>query len=112
MDIIESLTKVHAKSVVLMVVDLFSKYAHFITFGHTYTALSVVLMFFNEVIRLHGIPNSIIMDHDPIFIGHVWRDLFKLACVQLKMSMAFHPQTDGQYEVVNKTIGMCITGDC
>lgn len=53
-------------------------------------------------------------DRDPVFTGHVWRDIFKLAGVQLKMSTAFHPQTDGQSEIVNKTIAMylrCITGD-
>jgi hypothetical protein len=49
-----------------------------------------------------------------VFTGHIWRDLFKLAGVKLRMSTAFHPQTDGQSEVVNKTIAMylrCITGD-
>jgi hypothetical protein len=47
-------------------------------------------------------------------MGHVWRDLFRLAGVHLKMSTAFHPQTDGQSEAVNKMIAMylrCLTGD-
>jgi len=49
-----------------------------------------------------------------VFTGHVWRDLFKMAGVKLRMSTAFHPQTDGQSEVVNKVIAMylrCVTGD-
>jgi hypothetical protein len=49
-----------------------------------------------------------------VFTGHVWRDLFRQAGVQLRMSTAFHPQTDGQSEAVNKTIGIylrCLTGD-
>lgn len=49
-----------------------------------------------------------------VFTGHVWQDLFKLASVQLKMSIAFHPQTNGQSKIVNKTIAVflrCITGD-
>jgi len=49
-----------------------------------------------------------------MFTGHVWRDLFKMAGVSLRMSTAFHPQTDGQSEVVNKVIAMylrCVTGD-
>ena len=49
-----------------------------------------------------------------MFTGHVWRDLFKMAGVTLRMSMAFHPQMDGQSEVVNKVIAMylrCVTGD-
>jgi transposase InsO family protein len=63
---------------------------------------------------LHGLPNSIISDRDPVFTSHLWRDLFKLAGVKLRLSMAFHPQTDGQSEVVNKVIVMylcCATGD-
>jgi hypothetical protein len=49
-----------------------------------------------------------------VFTGNVWRDLFKLAGVTLRMSTAFHLQTDGQSKVVNKIIAMylrCITGD-
>jgi hypothetical protein len=49
-----------------------------------------------------------------VFTGNVWRDLFKMAGVKLRMSTAFHPQTDGQSEVVNKVIAMylrCVTGD-
>jgi len=96
------------------VVDRFSKYAHFIALGHPYTATSVARAFFQNIVRLHGFPTSIVSDRDPVFTGHVWRDLFKQAGVQLRMSTAFHPQTDGQSEAVNKTIAMylrCITGD-
>ena len=66
------------------------------------------------VTLLHGFPSSIVSDRDPVFTGHVWRDLFGLAGVKLRMSTAFHPQTDGQSEVVNKIIAMylrCLTGD-
>jgi hypothetical protein len=114
MDFIEGLPRVHGKSVILTVVDRFSKHAHFIALTHPYTALSVAKAFFDAIVRLHGFPNSIVSDRDPVFTGHVWRDLFKLAGVQLRMSTAFHPQTDGQSEIVNKTIAMylrCITGD-
>jgi hypothetical protein len=114
MDFIEALPKVHGKSIILTVVDRFSKYAHFIPLGHPYTASSVARAFFNDIVRLHGIPESIVSDRDPVFTGNVWRDLFKFSGVTLKMSTAFHPQTDGQSEAVNKTISMylrCITGD-
>jgi hypothetical protein len=70
--------------------------------------------FFDEIVRLHGFPSSIVSDRDPVFTGHIWRDLFKLVVVKLRMSTAFHSQTDGQSEVVNKTIAMylrCITWD-
>jgi len=113
MDFVEALPKVHGKSVILTVVDRLLKYAHFIPLGHPYTAASVARAFFAEIVRLHGFPESIVSDRDPVFTGHVWRDLFRLAGVQLRMSSAFHPQTDGQSEAVNKTIAMylrCMTG--
>jgi hypothetical protein len=74
----------------------------------------VARAFFDGIVRLHGFPSPIVSDRDPMFTGHVWRDLFWLAGVMLCMSMAFHPQTDGQSEVVNKVIAMylrCVTGD-
>jgi hypothetical protein len=114
MDFIEGLPKVDGKSVILTVVDRFSKYAHFIPLGHPYTAASVARAFFDGIVQLHEFPTSIVSDRDPVFTGNVWRDLFKLAGVTLRMSTAFHPQTNGQSEVVNKIIAMylrCITGD-
>jgi hypothetical protein len=91
MDFIEGLPWVNGKSVILTVVDRFSKYAHFTALSHPYTALSVAKAFFEGVVHLHGFPASIVSDRDPVFTGHVWRDLFKLAGVQLRMSTAFHP---------------------
>jgi hypothetical protein len=114
LDFAEGLPKVNGKSVILMVVDRFSKYAHFIALGHPYTTTSVTRAFFANIVRLHGFPASIVSDRDPVFTGHVWRDLFKLAGVTLWMTTAFHPQTDGQSKAVNKTITMylrCITTD-
>jgi hypothetical protein len=46
-------------------------------------------------VRLHGIPGSIVSDWDPVFTGNIWKDLFNRSEVTLKMSTAFHPQTDG-----------------
>jgi hypothetical protein len=113
-DFIEGPPKVAGKSVILTVVDRFSKYAHFIPLGHPYTAASVAQAFFDGIVRLHGFPMSIVSDRDPVFTGHIWRDLFGLAGVKLRMSTAFHPQTDGKSKVVNKVIAMylrCVTGD-
>ena len=112
MDFIERLPKVGGKSVILTVVNCFSKYAHFIVLGHPYTASSVARDFLDGIVQLHGFPTSIVSDRDPVFTGNVWRDLFKMAGVKLRMSTAFHPQTDGQSE--NKVIAMylcCVTGD-
>jgi hypothetical protein len=114
MDFIEGLPKVGGKSVILTVVDRFSKYAHFIALGHPYTAASVARAFFDDIVWLHGFPSSIVSDRDSVFTGNVWCDLFRCAGVKLRMSTAFHPQTDGQSKVVNKVIAMYlryVTGD-
>jgi len=65
MDFIEGLPKVAGKSVILTVVDRFSKYAHFLALGHPYTATSVARAFFDGIVRLHGFPLSIVSDRDP-----------------------------------------------
>jgi hypothetical protein len=109
MDFIEGFHKI-----ILTVVDRFSKAAHFITLGHPYTARTVAHAFFTKIVRLHGIPSSIVSDRDPTFTSNFWQELFKLSGVYLQMSSAFHPQSDGQTEVVNKIITMylrCLTGD-
>jgi transposase InsO family protein len=114
MDFIEGFHKINGKSVILTVVDRFSKAAHFITLGHPYTATAVAHAFFTEIVRLHGIPSSIVSDRDPTFTSNFWQELFKLSGVRLQMSSAFHPQSDEQTEVVNKIITMylrCLTGD-
>jgi hypothetical protein len=102
------------KSVVLTVVDRFSKYAHFIPLGHPYTDALVAKAFFEGIVRLHGFPCSIVSDRDTVFTSTFWSELFRLAKVKLLMSSAFHPQTDGQSEVVNRVIVMylqCLAGD-
>lgn len=69
LDFVEGLLKVNGKSVILMVVNRFSKYAHFIALGHPYTASTVARAFFNEIVRPHGFPESIVSDRDPCSQG-------------------------------------------
>jgi hypothetical protein len=101
-DFIEGFPRINSKSVILAVVDRFSKTAHFLPLGHMYTATTVVRTFFDNV----GVPSSIVSDHDPIFTGHFWWELFSLAGIKLLMSSVFHPQSDGQSESANKIITM------
>lgn len=67
MDFVEGFPRVAGKSVVLTVVDRFSKMAHFIPLGHPYSALSVAQAFFANIVKLHGFPCSIVSDRDPVF---------------------------------------------
>jgi hypothetical protein len=67
MDFVEGFPKVSGKFVILMVVDRFSKFAHFILLSHPYSASSVAKAFFDNIVRLHGIPCSIVSDQDPVF---------------------------------------------
>ncbi|WVZ97288.1 hypothetical protein U9M48_042837 [Paspalum notatum var. saurae] len=113
MDFMEALPWVHGKTVILSVVDRFSKYCHFIPLAHPYTAESMAQTLFTDIVHLHGIPQSIVSDRDPVFTSAFWRELMRLMGTKLHMSSAFHPQTDGQTEAANRVIVMylhCFTG--
>lgn len=87
-----------------MVVDRLTKYAHFIPMSHHYTAASVAQLFVKEIFKLHGMPEHIISDRDPVFLSLFWESFFKLQGTKLDKSSAYHPQTDGQTKNLNRTL--------
>ena len=101
MDFIEGLPPSNGKNSIFVVVDHLSKSAHFLALAHPYTAKMVADKFVEGVVKLHGMSRSIVSDRDPIFMSHFWREFFKMSGTQLQMSSSYHPQTDGQSEVVN-----------
>ncbi|RVW48758.1 Transposon Tf2-8 polyprotein [Vitis vinifera] len=104
MDFIDGLPRSDGKTSIMVVVDRLSKSAHFIAIAHPYTAKTLANKFVEGVVKLHGMPRSIISDRDPVFISNFWQEFLKLSGTKLRMTSAYHPQSDGQTEVVNRCI--------
>nr|GFB42783.1 hypothetical protein [Tanacetum cinerariifolium] len=114
MDFIKSLPMSQGKSTLLVVEDKLSKYAHFLPIAHPFSASQVAQLFLDNVYKLHRLPKTIVSDRDKVFMSLFWQSLFKMLQVKLKLSTAYHPQTDGQTEFVNKcreTYLRCMTGE-
>jgi hypothetical protein len=104
MDFIIGLPKVQGKDYIYVVVDRLTKFAHFYAISTDYNAVQVAEIFFREVFKLHGLPRNIVSDMDSWFIGTFQRELFRLVGTKLTPSTNYHPQTDGQTEIVNKWV--------
>jgi len=115
MDFVEGLPLSGAVNAIMVVVDKFSKFAHFIALRHPLSAASVARAFLDNFYKLHGLPLAIISDRDWLFTSKFWQLLFKLVGTALRMSSAYHPQTDGQTERVNQcmeTFLRCFVHSC
>ncbi|GJU28606.1 ty3-gypsy retrotransposon protein [Tanacetum coccineum] len=90
--------------VIMVVIDRLSKYAHFAPFHSQFSAPQVATLFAQTIVKLHGLPQSIVSDRDKIFTSTFWSHIFKLQDTSLQMSSAYHPQSDGQSKVLNKCL--------
>jgi hypothetical protein len=89
---------------ILVVVDRFSKMMHAVPTPSHCTAITTANLYHDFIYRYHGLPKTIVSDRDPIFMSNFWRNLFAMVKVRLTPSSSYHPQTDGQTEIVNKKI--------
>ena len=104
MDFIIGLPKSEGKSVIMVVVDRLTKYAHFCALSHPFKESTVATTFMDRIQKLHGNSKIIVSDRDPIFTRNFWMGLFSCLGTQLAHSSSYHPQSDGQIEIVNKCL--------
>ncbi|TYJ97166.1 reverse transcriptase [Cucumis melo var. makuwa] len=101
MDFITHLPKVGDFEAILVIIDHFSKYATFIPTTKQCSAEMTAQLFFKHVVKLWGVPTSIVSDRDGRFIGSFWTELFSFLGTSLNISSSYHPQTNGQTERFN-----------
>ena len=89
---------------ILVVVDRLTKEAHFIPCENEITAPHLASLFLQHIYRIHGLPTDIVSDRGSLFTSKFWKSFVKLLDIQPNFSTAFHPQSDGQTEIVNATL--------
>ena len=94
----------HRHDAVWVIVDRLTKSAHFLAVRMTFTLERFCRLYIREIVRLHGVPVSIVSDRDPRFTAHFWKSFQKAMGTRLTMSTTFHPQTDGQSERTIKVL--------
>ena len=101
---ITQLPESQERTQIMVVVNRFTKMAHFIGLEQNATAKNVANVFLREVCKLHGLPTEIISNLDAKFSGEFWESLCKSLNIKRRMSTAYHPQTDGQTERTNQIL--------
>ena len=103
-DFITKLLVVTGKDAILVVCDQLSKMTHFIATTEGTSAERLVRLFWDNVWKLHGLPGSVISDRGPQFAAELTKELNQMLDIEMKLSIAFHPQTDRQTEWMNQEL--------
>ena len=104
LDLITGLPESDGYDACVVFVDRLSKMVHYAPCRKTINAPGMARLFIRDVVRLHGWPKVVISDRDPRFDADFWRSVLKGSGTQLRMSTAYHPETDGQTERANRTL--------
>jgi len=106
MDFITGLPLSHGYSVILAIIDCLSKFAHFLPLTVDFSAPKVTDLFIKEIMSIHGLLQTIVSDRDKDFTSKFWEQICVRQGIKLARSSAYHPQTDGQTEVLNRCLEM------
>ncbi|KAG1935783.1 retrotransposable element [Pimephales promelas] len=104
LDFITALPPSQGHTVVLTVVDRFSKAAHFIPLPKLPSAKETAVSVIDHVFRLHGLPTDVVSDRGPQFVSKFWREFCRLLGATVSLSSGFHPQSNGQTERANQDL--------
>ncbi|VFQ72131.1 unnamed protein product [Cuscuta campestris] len=104
MDFIVGLPPSRGYTVIMVVVDRLTKVVHLGALPAGFDAHRTAHLFIDIVVKLHGFPKTIVSDRDRVFLSNFWREALKASGTTLAMSTSFHPQTDGQTEVMNRAV--------
>uniref|UniRef100_A0A8C6SY85 Gypsy retrotransposon integrase-like protein 1 n=1 Tax=Neogobius melanostomus TaxID=47308 RepID=A0A8C6SY85_9GOBI len=104
LDFVTGLPVSQGNSVILTIIDRFSKSVHFVALPKLPTALETADLLVKHVVRIHGIPCDIVSDRGPQFISRVWRCFCEALGARVSLSSGFHPQTNGQCERANQDL--------
>jgi hypothetical protein len=102
LDFVTGLPDSRGRDIILVVIDKLTKFALFLATNTDITAMETVSLLFQRLVKLFGIPKTIIGDRDPWWTSAVWKALLQLFNTRLALSTSKHPQTDGQTEVMNQ----------
>ena len=103
-DFITKLLIIAGKDVILVVYDRLSKMTHFIAITEGTLAEGLVRLLQDNVWKLHGLPESVVLDRGPQFAAELTKELNRMLEIRTKLSTAFHPQTDGQTKRMNQEL--------
>uniref|UniRef100_A0A673MHB7 Integrase catalytic domain-containing protein n=1 Tax=Sinocyclocheilus rhinocerous TaxID=307959 RepID=A0A673MHB7_9TELE len=104
LDFVTALLPSQGNTVVLTVVDRFSKAAHFIPLPKLPSAKETAVTVVDHVFRIHGLPMDVVSDRGPQFVSKFWKEFCKLLGASVSLSSGFHPQSNGQTERANQDL--------